>query len=168
MTSNGHTFISLLVVCCCFLTPCFLVGIRINHVGDWGTQFGMLIAHLQDQFPDYLTVSPPIGDLQAFYKVWHDCCIIVCLPPFSQRKFQTIVGSHCVLKRIRWNLVKCYLTNGAGEMVPSLDLSSVPSTSNRWLRIASLTLAVGIWCLLVASSGTALRCTTPTQEHTYT
>ncbi|XP_073913845.1 arginine--tRNA ligase, cytoplasmic isoform X2 [Castor canadensis] len=42
--------------------------LRLNHVGDWGTQFGMLIAHLQDQFPDYLTVSPPIGDLQAFYK----------------------------------------------------------------------------------------------------
>uniref|UniRef100_G3S4W2 Arginine--tRNA ligase, cytoplasmic n=1 Tax=Gorilla gorilla gorilla TaxID=9595 RepID=G3S4W2_GORGO len=30
--------------------------------------FGMLIAHLQDKFPDYLTVSPPIGDLQVFYK----------------------------------------------------------------------------------------------------
>lgn len=42
--------------------------IRLNHVGDWGTQFGMLIAHLQDTFPDYLTASPPIGDLQAFYK----------------------------------------------------------------------------------------------------
>lgn len=42
---------------------------RLNHVGDWGTQFGMLIAHLQDKFPNYLTVSPPIGDLQAFYKV---------------------------------------------------------------------------------------------------
>ncbi|GJQ78806.1 Aats-arg [Trypoxylus dichotomus] len=42
--------------------------LRINHVGDWGTQFGMLIAHLQDQFPNYLTQSPPIGDLQAFYR----------------------------------------------------------------------------------------------------
>ncbi|XP_034033749.1 arginine--tRNA ligase, cytoplasmic [Thalassophryne amazonica] len=42
--------------------------LRLNHVGDWGTQFGMLIAHLQDMFPDYLQVSPPIGDLQAFYK----------------------------------------------------------------------------------------------------
>ncbi|KAJ8953069.1 hypothetical protein NQ318_013411 [Aromia moschata] len=42
--------------------------LRINHVGDWGTQFGMLIAHLQDKFPDYLTKSPPINDLQAFYK----------------------------------------------------------------------------------------------------
>ncbi|XP_072230632.1 arginine--tRNA ligase, cytoplasmic isoform X2 [Leuresthes tenuis] len=42
--------------------------LRLNHVGDWGTQFGMLIAHLQDKFPDYLTISPPISDLQAFYK----------------------------------------------------------------------------------------------------
>lgn len=42
--------------------------LRINHVGDWGTQFGMLIAHLQDKFPDYLEKSPPISDLQAFYK----------------------------------------------------------------------------------------------------
>lgn len=42
--------------------------LRLNHVGDWGTQFGMLIAHLQDKFPNYLRVSPPIGDLQSFYK----------------------------------------------------------------------------------------------------
>lgn len=42
--------------------------VRLNHVGDWGTQFGMLIAHLQDKFPNYLSISPPIGDLQAFYK----------------------------------------------------------------------------------------------------
>lgn len=42
--------------------------LRINHLGDWGTQFGMLIAHLQEKFPDYKTHSPPISDLQAFYK----------------------------------------------------------------------------------------------------
>lgn len=42
--------------------------IRINHIGDWGTQFGMLIANLQDKFPDYLVKSPAIGDLQALYK----------------------------------------------------------------------------------------------------
>lgn len=43
--------------------------LRLNHIGDWGTQFGMLIAHLQDMFPSYATETPPIGDLQAFYKV---------------------------------------------------------------------------------------------------
>lgn len=29
----------------------------------------MLITHLQEKFPDYLSVSPPISDLQAFYRV---------------------------------------------------------------------------------------------------
>eukprot|EP00039_Didymoeca_costata_P019429 m.337518 g.337518 ORF g.337518 m.337518 type:complete len:708 (+) comp18153_c0_seq1:79-2202(+) len=41
---------------------------RINHVGDWGTQFGMLIAHLKDKYPDYATKAPPISNLQEFYK----------------------------------------------------------------------------------------------------
>lgn len=42
--------------------------LRVNHVGDWGTQFGMLIAHLIDLFPDYATNIPRISDLQKFYK----------------------------------------------------------------------------------------------------
>ncbi|XP_065201317.1 arginine--tRNA ligase, cytoplasmic isoform X2 [Planococcus citri] len=42
--------------------------LRLNHIGDWGTQFGMLIAHLQEMFPNYLTESPSVGNLQRFYK----------------------------------------------------------------------------------------------------
>ncbi|GFR13545.1 arginine--tRNA ligase, cytoplasmic [Trichonephila clavata] len=42
--------------------------LRLNHIGDWGTQFGMLIAHLQDKYPDYIEKSPPIQNLQEFYK----------------------------------------------------------------------------------------------------
>ena len=41
---------------------------RVNHVGDWGTQFGMLIAHLKNVFPDFSTTPPPISDLQQFYR----------------------------------------------------------------------------------------------------
>ncbi|KAF0852904.1 mitochondrial arginyl-tRNA synthetase (ArgRS) [Andalucia godoyi] len=42
--------------------------LRINHVGDWGTQFGMLIAYLKEEFPDFLENPPKIADLQAFYR----------------------------------------------------------------------------------------------------
>lgn len=42
--------------------------LRLNHIGDWGTQFGMLIAHLMDKFPDYKEKVPPVADLQEFYK----------------------------------------------------------------------------------------------------
>jgi len=42
--------------------------LRLNHTGDWGTQFGMLIAHLTDEFPNFRTESPPISDLMSFYK----------------------------------------------------------------------------------------------------
>lgn len=41
---------------------------RINHIGDWGTQFGMLITHLDSVFPDYLENMPDIQDLQNFYQ----------------------------------------------------------------------------------------------------
>ncbi|KAF6162215.1 hypothetical protein GIB67_008344 [Kingdonia uniflora] len=43
--------------------------LRRNHVGDWGTQFGMLIEYLFDEFPNWEDLGEQaIGDLQAFYK----------------------------------------------------------------------------------------------------
>eukprot|EP00606_Chrysophyceae_sp_TOSAG23-5_P000050 GSChrysophyteH2.ASY1.ANO1.35.1 assembled CDS len=41
---------------------------RTNHVGDWGTQFGMLITHMKEQYPDLLTNPPNITDLTNIYK----------------------------------------------------------------------------------------------------
>jgi arginyl-tRNA synthetase len=42
---------------------------RVNHVGDWGTQFGMLITHLRDVKPQVIDDpdSLAIGDLETFY-----------------------------------------------------------------------------------------------------
>ncbi|XP_026446703.1 arginine--tRNA ligase, cytoplasmic-like isoform X1 [Papaver somniferum] len=43
--------------------------LRRNHVGDWGTQFGMLIEYMFEKFPDWENAGEQaIGDLQAFYK----------------------------------------------------------------------------------------------------
>ena len=42
--------------------------IRQNHVGDWGTQFGMLVAELDDQLDAGESVSLALTDLEKFYK----------------------------------------------------------------------------------------------------
>lgn len=41
---------------------------RINHVGDWGTQFGMLICHLTETYPNWETEMPNVEDLTLLYK----------------------------------------------------------------------------------------------------
>jgi len=46
--------------------------VRLNHVGDWGTQFGMLVEHLRDEFPAALNIETSkdvaLGDLVLLYK----------------------------------------------------------------------------------------------------
>jgi arginyl-tRNA synthetase len=44
--------------------------LRLNHVGDWGTQFGMLIAYLREKYPQALTTRDALdlGDLVEFYR----------------------------------------------------------------------------------------------------
>lgn len=44
--------------------------LRLNHVGDWGTQFGMLISQLKQVAPEALNTADVIdlGDLVTFYR----------------------------------------------------------------------------------------------------
>lgn len=61
-TIIGDTLARMLEYCGCTV-------LRRNHVGDWGTQFGMLIEYLFEQFPNWEDIGEQaIGDLQAFYK----------------------------------------------------------------------------------------------------
>jgi arginyl-tRNA synthetase len=62
---------------------------RINHIGDWGTQFGMLICHMFDEYPDYLQKLPDLKDLESFYiaaKKRFDSD-----PEFKKRSQETVV-----------------------------------------------------------------------------
>ncbi len=42
--------------------------IRQNHMGDWGTQFGMLIAELEEQLGEGEKPELALGDLEGFYQ----------------------------------------------------------------------------------------------------
>jgi arginyl-tRNA synthetase len=42
--------------------------IRQNHMGDWGTQFGMLLAHLNDKLQKSSIAETALSDLEDFYR----------------------------------------------------------------------------------------------------
>jgi arginyl-tRNA synthetase len=57
---------------CNLLDFCGHDVVRLNHVGDWGTQFGMLVEHLRDNYPAALKKETSqdvvLGDLVMLYK----------------------------------------------------------------------------------------------------
>ncbi|ORM40758.1 Arginine--tRNA ligase [Babesia sp. Xinjiang] len=42
--------------------------LRINHLGDWGTHFGLLVEYMLEKHPDFMTNVPSISDFTQFYK----------------------------------------------------------------------------------------------------
>jgi arginyl-tRNA synthetase len=73
--------------------------IRQNHVGDWGTQFGMLIAHLEDiTASGRETESAELRDLESFYRASKQC--FDSDPAFANRARDYVVrlqsgDAHC-------------------------------------------------------------------------
>lgn len=70
---------------------------RINHVGDWGTQFGMLITYLTDMHPEIAEAAVrcrsvkmlPIDNLVAFYKKAKEK--FDTDPDFQKRAYEAVV-----------------------------------------------------------------------------
>lgn len=60
--------------------------IRQNHVGDWGTQFGMLIAYLEESGED----SEQLSDLETFYRASKQR--FDSDPDFAERARQRVVA----------------------------------------------------------------------------
>lgn len=55
---------------CNTLEFCGAEVVRLNHIGDWGTQFGMLIQHMAELRPEGLAASKDedVADLQQLYR----------------------------------------------------------------------------------------------------
>jgi len=62
---------------------------RINHLGDWGTQFGMLICNLFEKYPTWEEALPDISDLEGFYK--DSKMRFDTEPEFKDRSRETVV-----------------------------------------------------------------------------
>jgi arginyl-tRNA synthetase len=63
--------------------------IRENHVGDWGTPFGMLIEHLIDVGEEAAASELSVGDLDAFYRQAR--AQFDALPEFQERSRARVV-----------------------------------------------------------------------------
>jgi arginyl-tRNA synthetase len=63
--------------------------IRENHIGDWGTPFGMLIEHLVDVGEDEAAHELAMGDLEVFYQAARSAYDND--PAFAERSRQRVV-----------------------------------------------------------------------------
>lgn len=97
--------------------------LRINHIGDFGLQFGMIIEYLLRLYPDYETKKFDIADLQTFYaqsKKEFDSN-----PDFAKSAYEKVVllqtGDPFIVKA--WNYIKDVSREAYNEIYSKLDIS---------------------------------------------
>jgi len=68
--------------------------VRQNHLGDWGTQFGLLIAYLKEKMPAALDGASEVhlADLEGFYKEAN--ALAEREPAFAERARAEVVALH--------------------------------------------------------------------------
>lgn len=98
---------------------------RINHVGDFGLQFGMIIQHLLEKYPDYQNCDFSISDLQTFYaesKKRFDTD-----ETFKQNAYNKVVQlqSNDTDIVIAWDFIKTISRKSYNEIYERLDIKLI-------------------------------------------
>lgn len=97
--------------------------LRVNHLGDWGTQFGMLINYMKIAYPDFENNMPNLSDLTTFYKAAKN--MFDKDADFKKRSQETVValqsGDKECLKA--WNILCEISKNEFRKLYKRLDIS---------------------------------------------
>jgi arginyl-tRNA synthetase len=75
--------------------------VRLNHIGDWGTQFGMLIEHMAELRPGGLAESrdEDVADLQQLYRCAAAAAVAACVTAtagLGSKVFRSRASGHVV------------------------------------------------------------------------
>lgn len=98
---------------------------RINHLGDYGLQFGMIISYLLEKYPNYKEKNITISDLQVFYteaKKRFDTDEI-----FKKLSYERVVELQSGNKQIleAWDFIKKISKISYDEIYDRLDIKLV-------------------------------------------
>jgi arginyl-tRNA synthetase len=95
---------------------------RINHIGDFGLQFGMIIQYLLDTTPNYDTENLTISDLQNYYAKSKKMFDID--DDFKKKAYSKVVllqnGDQEIVKA--WNFIKDISRKSYNEIYERLDI----------------------------------------------
>lgn len=140
--------------------------LRLNHIGDWGTSFGMLIAYMKDECPQVLTGAEPtdLTHLVAWYraaKLKFDAD-----PEFKKRSQQEVVrlqnGNAEALKA--WKIICDISRRAYQEIYDLLDIKIIErgesfynpdlaSTVDDLTQKGLVTLSNGAKCIFLNDKG---------------
>ena len=97
-----------------------------NHVGDWGTPFGMLIEHLVDVGEDEAVASLSMGDLNAFYQSAR--ATFDADPSFRERSRERVVALQSGDPETRrlWRVLRDQSVEYFAEVYRKLDVTLTP------------------------------------------
>jgi arginyl-tRNA synthetase len=97
-----------------------------NHVGDWGTPFGMLIEHLVDLGEEQAMASLSIGDLDSFYRAARTKFDVD--DDFKERSRARVVALQAGDAETRrlWNILVSESVAYFAEVYTKLDITLAP------------------------------------------